>query len=975
MGRLTGRRSLAAVAAFSGLWFTATPCRGEPGDAGPSAVEADAGPGTERMAGLVDEAFAHLARARNLEGIAALQEGDLPRALARFKEAHDLAPADPEVTNNLAFAHERLGNAEDAERWYRVTLAQEPGRGVAHLNLADLLSGPAATPHRLQEAASLLQRARELRGNDARVLLKQARVAARLGQFEVADRFYGALLAAEPGPPSPERALEMGDFYRDFTRFDDALAWYRRAPEAAAERIRTLEVEREARRWGMQRVQPDVPEQARTLAARGRRALAEGRVPEASALLVEALRLAPRFTSARIDLAAALETVGRLDEAERHLLLGLALDHGDAELHLRLARLYRPSDRHPGLPSRAGESLILLSQAAQLEPDRWGLDWELALSAQATGDLARALRHVRRFLERAPSDAADRPAAQVLLHTLERAVGQPGPADPPPAGAGGPSGSDETASGAALAAVINRARGYLARGEADAALAELGRVPDAERQHPVQALRARILHALGRLDEAAGALMLALEAADEATAPALETELARLRFEQGRPKEARLHLRSGEAAGLPEALLLSARLDVDAATAEGPWSVASVERLRGARARLSALAASGHPDPRAATAARELSARIDAAFGELWFAGFVGAGGLFVLAAFLALRRFGGADLARFLRRHPEAGPDVQRILSAIRHEVLKHNTLMLSGLVDALATGRSAGDLAAFCRRSLLGEPGAPGAVHRLRDAARQLERTARAHGVRLNLRHRDPALSALLLGFARLQAVERDLARVSTLSPRAIRRLTERLTQAAHLLNVEGYEAVRSLLDALRVLRVDATLLAAMFERARREPALAEVALAPPDIRVGEVPELAVALPRAALEDILVNLVRNAIQSTLRHGPAGPVRIGLFLDEELDEITGLSRALFSVLDCSPQVLTREMLRGRYIEAGLGLTADLVTRYEGTLDLGPAPPPYTKAVQVKLPVSVTESAPRTDEHPGARPIAFGSPP
>jgi tetratricopeptide (TPR) repeat protein len=969
------RRAFAVVALLAALAARATPpaSAADDVDAGTATTAGDAGPGTERMAGLVDEAFAHLARARNLEGIGALQQGDLPRALARFKEAHDLAPTDPEVTNNLAFAHERLGNTEDAERWYRATLEQEPGRVVAHLNLADLLAAPAATPHRLQEAAALLQRARELRGNDARVVLKQARVAARLGQFEIADRFYAAAVAAEASPVSSERALEIGDFYRDFARFDEALSWYRRHPEAAEERIRTLEVEREARRWGMQRVLPDVPEQARTLAAQGRRALATGRAPEAAALLAEALRVAPRFTSARIELAAAHEAQGRLDEAERQLLLGLALDHGDAELHLRLARLYRPSAAHPGLPSRAGESLILLSQAAQLEPDRWALDWELALSAQATGDLARARRHVRRFLERSPGDAEDRTAAVILLHTLERALGQGVEKEPPAATT--TVGDPPLPTGAGLASVINRARGYLSRGEADAALAELGRVPDADRQHAVQALRARILHALGRLDEAAAALMLAIDAADPAAAAGLETELARLRFEQGSPQEARAHLTAGEAAGLPEALLLLARLDVDDAERAGPWSFASVERLRRARARLVRLDASGALDARARATADTLTARIEAAFDELLLGAAVGLVALLGLVVFGAVRRFGGSDLARFLSRHPEAGPEVQRVLSAIRHEVLKHNTLMLSGLIDALAAGRPAGDKADFCRRSLLGEPGAPGAFDRLRAAAQQLERTARAHGVRLNLRHRDAALSALLRGFSHLQASQRDLARVERLSPRAVRRLAERLTQAAHLLNVEGYEAVRGLLDGLRVLRVDGTLLAALFERARREPALAEVSLAPPDIRIGDTPELGVAIPRAALEDIMVNLIRNAIQSTLRHGPPGPVRIGLFLDEELDEITGLSRALFSVLDCSPQVLTREMLRGRYIEAGLGLTADLVTRYEGTLDLGPAPPPYTKAVLMKLPVTAAEAGPRTDEQPLTRPLAFGSAP
>jgi signal transduction histidine kinase len=280
-----------------------------------------------------------------------------------------------------------------------------------------------------------------------------------------------------------------------------------------------------------------------------------------------------------------------------------------------------------------------------------------------------------------------------------------------------------------------------------------------------------------------------------------------------------------------------------------------------------------------------------------------------------------------------------------------------------ALAQGAPAAEKATFCRRSLLGEPGAPGAQDRLRAYAAGLQQVGRAHGLRLNLEHRDPALSALEHGFALLRAAERDLRRVEALGPRATRRLLRRLEQAAHLLNVEGYEAVRVLLDGLRVLLVDATTLTAIFERARREPALSGVRLEPPDVRVAVGASQAVAVPRDALEDILVNLLRNAIQSTLRHGPGGPVRIGLALDEEIDEITGLGRAVFSVLDCSPQTLTREMLRGRYIEAGLGLTADLVSRYDGTLDVGPAPPPYTKAVVVKLPQATLDAL----DGPGAQ--------
>ena len=955
------RTTLVALFAYAGL---ALPSRAHAQDAGgrpPASPGAPASsesprenePRTAQMAGLVDEAFLHLARTRNAEGLGALQRNDLPAALSSFKEAHDLDPENAEHTNNLAFLHFRLGNVEDAERYYRETLQQDPQRFIAHLNLADLLSAPTATTPRLREAAELLVRARELRGNDVKLVARQARIAARLGLQDEAARFYREIV--DRTVPDQTLALEIGDFHRDFGQFDEALSWYKRFPGPAAERIQALEVEREARRWGLSRVTPDVPEQARALATRGRVALEAGRLAEAAQVLGLAVHAAPRFTSARGDLAEVEMQLGHLQEAERHLLLGLALDHGDPDLHLRLARLYRPTPAHPGLPDRAAESLLLLTQALQLAPDRVELNWEAALSARATGDLNEALRHVKRFLERAPPDATQRPDAEVLRASLEAALG-PGHVEPTPGGAD-PS---------PFAAAINRARAFLSRGEPDAALAELSRVDGADRQPEVERLRGRILHAAGRLDEAAAAFERALDAAPEGDRTALETELGRLRAEQGRVTEAREHLLSAEDDGDAEARYALVRLDLDWLEDRGIVSLVALRRLDDVSTRLDALTADAQGPGPSAAELEGLRARL-AALNESVTLVLAGLAVALLTALAAALNhRYGGRDLAILLTRHPETGPEIQRVLSAIRHEVLKHNTLMLAGLVDALARGEPAAEKAAFCRRSLLGDGagGTSGAIDRLRDYDAQLRQIARAHGERLNLAYRDPALSALRRGFGLLRQAEGDLRAVGSLSPRRVRGLLRRLEQAAHLLNVEGYEAVRDLLDRLRVLRVDATLLSAIFDRARREPALSHVRIAAPDIVADPAVQQAVAVPRGVLTDILVNLIRNAIQSTLRHAPAGsppqPVRIGLRLDEEVDLITGLSRAVFRVLDTSPQVLTEEMLRGRYIEAGLGLTADLVSRYEGTLSVetgdagggeaGGVPPPYTKSVVVKLP-------------------------
>ena len=71
-----------------------------------------------------------------------------------------------------------------------------------------------------------------------------------------------------------------------------------------------------------------------------------------------------------------------------------------------------------------------------------------------------------------------------------------------------------------------------------------------------------------------------------------------------------------------------------------------------------------------------------------------------------------------------------------------------------------------------------------------------------------------------------------------------------------------------------------------------------------------------------------------------------------ELDTITGVERVVFEIRDRSPRELTTEMLRGGHIEEGLGLTAELVTRYEGSLEVTDDCPGWSKAVVVKLPAA-----------------------
>ena len=109
----------------------------------------------------------------------------------------------------------------------------------------------------------------------------------------------------------------------------------------------------------------------------------------------------------------------------------------------------------------------------------------------------------------------------------------------------------------------------------------------------------------------------------------------------------------------------------------------------------------------------------------------------------------------------------------------------------DGRTVAVAGGDKAIHCKRSLLGAGDEEGAVHRLSRYVEQLRQVGRAHAVRLNLKRKDRAFSALLQGFAELQTVAGLLSRADRLGRIGRGRLLRRLRVASRLLNVEGDRA----------------------------------------------------------------------------------------------------------------------------------------------------------------------------------------
>ena len=312
---------------------------------------------------------------------------------------------------------------------------------------------------------------------------------------------------------------------------------------------------------------------------------------------------------------------------------------------------------------------------------------------------------------------------------------------------------------------------------------------------------------------------------------------------------------------------------------------------------------------------------------------------IFGLVAGFLIRRRTGAVLDDLLARSPESAHDVARVVSAIRHELLKHNTSLLGEMAAALDNGDD--HAVAFGANRLFGGPEQPGVVRRFREYLRSLERLGRHHGVRLDLRRRDPVFAPMHQAMEAMGSMEKDLRR----PPRrkgARQRVADDLRALGQILNEEAYLGLGAILQALGTLELGADRLRAVDARVREEPGLAGNNL--PDIEIEAPSEpLTVRIFPGDLDDITANLLRNAYGAV---EPGG--RVGIGIGETVDPITGIAAVEIRFRDTAPGELTDATLHGREIGRGLGLTTDLVGRHEGTIHVQPEPG-WSKAIVVSL--------------------------
>ena len=353
--------------------------------------------------------------------------------------------------------------------------------------------------------------------------------------------------------------------------------------------------------------------------------------------------------------------------------------------------------------------------------------------------------------------------------------------------------------------------------------------------------------------------------------------------------------------------------------------------------------------------AGELRAHMDAVFLKIYLG--IGLLGLVLLAIPLALvwRRVRGSSLRQLLDRSPTSFPEVARILSLIRHEILKHNTAFLSDVGRALELDEPDAEArATLLARRLFGDEGGEanlsqrgerrGIYGRFLGYVGELHKVARAHGVTLNLRRKDPTFKAMLRAFDDVAANARELRHPGGLRPGRKLELARVLSRAGDVLGRKAFEQLSGVIRSLCIAEVNHEFIAAVYEEIATEDKFAHVQIAPLVIE-GEGERVRI-FP-TDLHDILANVLRNSLMSSVMYVQP-PLGLGVTLETECDDITGLTSLVIRIKDRSPERLTNEMLRGRYVERGMGITADLLSRYDGSIAVEPEPG-WEKAVVLRF--------------------------
>lgn len=492
---------------------------------------------------------------------------------------------------------------------------------------------------------------------------------------------------------------------------------------------------------------------------------------------------------------------------------------------------------------------------------------------------------------------------------------------------------------------LDEARGVLAaRGDEPPQAALLARVYLLQ-EHPTEAAevlggrceattRGERLLPLGTVHEWAGAPARALSCYREALRrdPAALAPLARL---------------ASLAARAPLSLAAQVEPELQRAAGRGvlpaEWALARLHLSRGQSAAalprlqryLSATPPAGEDDdPGRAAAYPALQALLQAnaaAQAAVWQRRLLGGVGALTLLVLTLLWLLRGVRLTRALARRPSLFPEVARVISDLRHDVLKHRTSAL----PLCASG--AAPLAQVA--AVLWEPGRTSDA--IAAAYERLRVAARGQGLTLRSLAREPLFGRLWRDLRTAEVLVREGREGrEPLSPRrrlALQRLAARLP--AHS------EALGALLQSGPRTPLTATLLSGWIHDTEAALRVRGARWTPPGLSLSAL-ELAFPLSQAALCALFVNLLRNA-QAAVAQAPGAQILIRVAA--ERDE-TGRRVLVLLVCDSAPAPLTLETIEARESGRGLAIVRDLVHEWRGNLLLRPQAAPLAKGVGACFP-------------------------
>lgn len=719
---------------------------------------------------------------------------------------------------------------------------------------------------RLGDPVPYGQEARLLAATDPAAAMASWRMYTTLLQGAEPDaRVFTAIVEA-----TPDKAEEMLRAYVD--AFPDA--------EYAAEarsRLDRMDIERAAAELELG---GDVPLDAAgdVEVAAAEQALAAGKVEEARGRAEALVARAPRSGAAHGVYADALEAQGMWSEAETQARLARQLRPDDARARARLGWLL-----HRAYGGREDdEAAVELRAAVRLRPGEAELRARAGRVEQALGEFDAAIEAYEAYLQLTPDgkEAAD---LRERLDALRRQA----PPVPPPVP------SADLALPAEAQIHFRVCRVLLGKGRREEARVEL------EQALAIAPQSTLLLNERARLDREDGDLAAAIRGWKQSVAldPAQADVWRNLGDAATDRDERRRCFEEAATEGDVDAHYLLAEI----AFQDGDWE--GVRRELGAY-ELRASAASYYRE-----AAQVLRAEADRRYYGLRVGIAATLGLAALIPALVWFRRRTASTLRDLLDGAPESWHDAARLLAALRHEVLKHNTTVLPDVADALARheiapwetfAARAGDLRA-----------------RFDDAVAALEALGRRHGRRLDLVHRDPIFKPMARAMARLDSLARGRRPPAPADLFALSRV----------LNVDGYAAVGRIVQQICVLPVAPGLIREVYQRVAGEPGFAGAPL--PEIEVEDGPAQLVRMFRSDLEDILANLLRNALA-------AGASRVGGSIRTDEDPVTGHELVELRIWDDAPGQLTNAMIRGRYIARGLGLAVDLTNRHGGAIRVEP---------------------------------------